>query len=81
VTQGIVQDKVSAALTGALLLARQKGLLKVEQLPPVHLEAPKRPVQETSPHSGRFGASGGSEAARVGRCFLHGRDVALCLGA
>ena len=42
-TQGIVQDKVSAALTGALLLARQKGLLKVEQLPPVHLEAPKRP--------------------------------------
>ena len=42
-TQGIVQDKVSAALTGALLLARQKGLLKVEQLPPVHLKAPKRP--------------------------------------
>lgn len=42
-TQGIVQDKVSAALTGALLSARQKGLLNLESLPPVHLEAPKRP--------------------------------------
>ena len=42
-TQGIVQDKVSAALTGALISARQKGLLNFESLPPVHLEAPKRP--------------------------------------
>ncbi len=41
-TQGIVQDRVSAALTGALISAKQKGLLNFESLPPVHLEAPKR---------------------------------------
>jgi arginyl-tRNA synthetase len=43
VSQGVVQDKVSAALVGALRLAQQRGLLKVEQMPVVNLEAPKRP--------------------------------------
>ena len=42
-TQGVVQDKVGAALIGALQLARQRGLLKLEQPPTVTLEAPKRP--------------------------------------
>ena len=42
-SQGVVQDKVSAALVGALRLAQQRGLLKVEQMPVVNLEAPKRP--------------------------------------
>ncbi len=42
-TQGIIQDMVSAALTGALLFAREKGLLNFASLPSVHLEAPKRP--------------------------------------
>jgi arginyl-tRNA synthetase len=43
VTQGVVQDRVSAALVGALRLAQQRGLLKVEQMPVVNLDAPKRP--------------------------------------
>jgi arginyl-tRNA synthetase len=38
-----VQDKVSAALLGALRLAQQRGLLKVEPMPAVSLESPKRP--------------------------------------
>lgn len=42
-TQGVVQDKVSQALVGALRAAQQRGLLKVEQMPVVNLEAPKRP--------------------------------------
>ncbi len=42
-TQGLVQDKVSAALVGALRLAKQRGLLRVEQMPVVSLESPKRP--------------------------------------
>lgn len=42
-TQGVVQDKVSAALVGALRLAQQRGLLKVEPMPAVSLESPKRP--------------------------------------
>ncbi len=41
--QGVVQDKVSAALLGALRLAQQRGLLKVEPMPAVSLESPKRP--------------------------------------
>jgi len=43
VTQGVVQDKVSDALVGALRLAQQRGMLKVEQMPVINLEAPKRP--------------------------------------
>jgi arginyl-tRNA synthetase len=43
VIQGVVQDKVSAALVGALRLAQQRGLLKVESMPMVNLESPKRP--------------------------------------
>ncbi len=42
-TQGVVQDKVSDALVGALRLAQQRGMLKVEQMPVINLEAPKRP--------------------------------------
>jgi arginyl-tRNA synthetase len=43
VTQGVVQDKVSRALVGALRSAQQRGMLRVEQMPVVNLEAPKRP--------------------------------------
>lgn len=42
-TQGVVQDKVSQALVGALRSAQQRGVLKLEQMPMVNLEAPKRP--------------------------------------
>lgn len=42
-TQGVVQDRISAVLVGALRLAQQRGLLKVEQMPVVNLDAPKRP--------------------------------------
>lgn len=42
-TQGVVQDQVSEALVGALRLAQQRGVLKLEQIPIVNLEAPKRP--------------------------------------
>jgi arginyl-tRNA synthetase len=38
-----VQDKVSDALVGALRSAQQRGMLKVEQMPVINLEAPKRP--------------------------------------
>ncbi len=41
--QGVVQDKVADALAGALRLAQQRGILKVEQMPVINLEAPKRP--------------------------------------
>jgi arginyl-tRNA synthetase len=39
----VVQDKVSQALVGALRSAQQRGVLKLEQMPMVNLEAPKRP--------------------------------------
>ncbi len=42
-TQGVVQDKVSQALVEALRLAQQRGTLKLEQMPVINLEAPKRP--------------------------------------
>ncbi|MCS6298283.1 MAG: arginine--tRNA ligase [Nitrospira sp.] len=42
-TQGVVQDKVAEALTGSLRLAQQRGILKLEQMPVINLEAPKRP--------------------------------------
>ena len=42
-TQGLVQDKVSAALRGALRLAQERGKLIIEHMPAVTLEAPKRP--------------------------------------
>ena len=42
-TQSVVQDKVSQALVGALRSAQQRGVLKLEQMPMVNLEAPKRP--------------------------------------
>ncbi|MGC3974571.1 MAG: arginine--tRNA ligase [Nitrospira sp.] len=41
--QGVVQDKVVDALAGALRLAQQRGILKIEQVPVINLEAPKRP--------------------------------------
>src|SRR5262245_40177747 len=42
-SQGIVQDKVTSALLGALNGARQKGQLKTESWPTLSLDAPKRP--------------------------------------
>mgnify|MGYP000255155868 CR=1 FL=1 len=41
--QGVVQDKVADALAAALRLAQQRGILKIEQMPVINLEAPKRP--------------------------------------
>ena len=41
--QGVVQDKVVEALTQALRLAQQQGIHKIEQMPVINLEAPKRP--------------------------------------
>ncbi len=41
--QGVVQDRVIEALVEALRSAQQQGILKVEQMPAVNLEAPKRP--------------------------------------
>ncbi|MBA5862870.1 MAG: arginine--tRNA ligase [Nitrospira sp. CR1.1] len=41
--QGVVQEKVARALTGALRLAQQRGVLTIEQMPVINLEAPKRP--------------------------------------
>ena len=43
VSQGIVQDKVTNALLGALNEARKKGQLKTESWPALSLDAPKRP--------------------------------------
>lgn len=42
-TQGIVQEKVSSALHGALSGAKAKGQLRMEIWPTVTLDAPKRP--------------------------------------
>ena len=41
--QGVVQDMVAEALAGSLRLAQQRGILKIEQMPVINLEAPKRP--------------------------------------
>ena len=41
--QGVVQDKVADVLASALRLAQQRGILKIEQMPVINLEAPKRP--------------------------------------
>ncbi|ULA58248.1 MAG: hypothetical protein LZF60_30042 [Nitrospira sp.] len=41
--QGVVQDKVADALAGALRLAQQCEMLKIEQMPVINLQAPKRP--------------------------------------
>lgn len=42
-TQGLVQEKVANALQGALTGAKAKGLLKLDTVPVVTLDAPKRP--------------------------------------
>ena len=43
VSQGIVQDQVTAALENALDLAKRKGQLKVGAMPVLSLDSPKRP--------------------------------------
>jgi arginyl-tRNA synthetase len=43
VSQGVVQDKVTTALLGALNGAKEKGQLKTEAWPTLSLDAPKRP--------------------------------------
>jgi len=43
VSQGVVQDKVTTALLGALNGAKKKGQLKTEAWPTLSLDAPKRP--------------------------------------
>jgi len=42
-SQGIVQDKVTSALLGALNGAKEKGQLKTQTWPTLSLDAPKRP--------------------------------------
>jgi arginyl-tRNA synthetase len=42
-SQGIVQDKVTSALLGALNGAKEKGQLKTQSWPTLSLDAPKRP--------------------------------------
>ncbi len=42
-SQDIVRERVIGALQDALCLAREKGQLKVERLPALTLDAPKRP--------------------------------------
>ena len=42
-SQGVVQDKVTSALLGALDGAKRKGQLKTESWPSLSLDAPKRP--------------------------------------
>ena len=42
-SQGVVQEKVTSALLGALNGAKQKGQLKTESWPTLSLDAPKRP--------------------------------------
>lgn len=42
-TQGVVQDRVGQVLTESLRFAQQRGVLKLEQMPVINLEAPKRP--------------------------------------
>ena len=41
--QGVVQEKVTSALHGALSGAKAKGQLRIEAWPTVTLDAPKRP--------------------------------------
>jgi arginyl-tRNA synthetase len=43
VSQGVVQDKVTTALLGALNGAKKRGQLKTEAWPSLSLDAPKRP--------------------------------------
>ncbi len=43
VAQGVVQEKVTSALKGALSGAREKGQLRMDVWPALTLEAPKRP--------------------------------------
>lgn len=43
VAQGVVQEKVTHALRGALSGAKAKGQLRMEAWPPLTLDAPKRP--------------------------------------
>lgn len=43
VAQGVVQEKVTSALKGALSGAKEKGQLRMESWPTVTLDAPKRP--------------------------------------
>jgi arginyl-tRNA synthetase len=43
VSQGVVQEKVTSALLGALNGAKQKGQLKADVWPQLSLDAPKRP--------------------------------------
>lgn len=43
VAQGVVQEKVTSALKGALAGAKDKGQLRMESWPAVTLDAPKRP--------------------------------------
>ena len=42
-SQGVVQEKVTSALLGALREAREKGQLKSDTLPSLSLDTPKRP--------------------------------------
>lgn len=42
-SRGIVRDKIEEMLHQALLQARKRGELKVDPLPPITLDAPKRP--------------------------------------
>ena len=42
-SSGVVQEKVTSALLGALNGAKKKGQLKTETWPQVSLDAPKRP--------------------------------------
>ncbi|HLZ32809.1 MAG TPA: arginine--tRNA ligase, partial [Nitrospira sp.] len=42
-SQGVVQEKVTSALLGALNGAKEKGQLKTEAWPALSLDAPKRP--------------------------------------
>ena len=43
VSQGVVREKVNGALVGALRLAKQRGQLRVDTVPSVSLDLPKRP--------------------------------------
>ena len=42
-TSGVVQEKVTSALSQALIDAKAKGLLKIDTFPELTLDAPKRP--------------------------------------
>lgn len=43
VSQGVVREKVNGALVGALRLAKQRGQLRIDTVPFVSLDLPKRP--------------------------------------